>query len=847
MPFFTRNEIEAGLNLLDDSDISAERLNLLGLRGVSSNPYAKHPTMPPSGSLQPQVYFLGDCPDAPSDEAGKPFSGADGQMLRNIIREMEINSTFDNIVRTFPKDDITFNDIECFRPSIISSIEKYKPKVVVTLGQTSTKWALGDSTHGKKMLTLRGRNFPVKFGNHICYVLPTYHPSNVLTGMFDGDREVPNKEFESFWQRDIESAFHLASQESPANRYENFPNGKIDYYYQGSIQPIIDYLNNASGPISIDIETNGLRPYKNNSKILSVAITDTKGGIAFGLDHKDVKYWGSNPRSDILSALYNFLINPKITKICHNAPFEMEWFAHLFSWELLFETKWHDTMAGGYIIDCRQGGLSLDFLCKQTFGIDLKQYSHVDRANLENENIEAVLHYNGFDPLYTAKLWHYQQEFLLKAGLLKVYEDQIQRIAPFIVAQLKGFPVNQGKVLEQRNYWAGELEKNTKLLMDSEEIKKYVEIYGNFDYMKKDCMEKLFIHTLGREKDCTRVNKSETKIKFDKKSFEAMSDLKIVEYIQAAKKADHMLSTYVLPLTLDFSQSVLYPDGKVHFNFTTTKTESRRISCLDPNGQNQPPEIRKQFEAPEGWIVMKCDYGQQEFRCLAMASEDAEIIKYIKSGKDVHLDWATKIYNKYPDTCNKRHGGFETKEQKKAFRSEVKNQFVFAAFYLSTKNACANRLEMPIEIFTPIFNEFWEQFAGVKYWQEKMVACYKKNGYVESLTGFRRYGPLSNSMIVNTPIQGLGSDILVDGQNRLADLAYRSNDLNLVFNLNVHDDNTFILPVPKLDHYRELIVKNLVCSGLPFINVPLEVEASYGPNWFDMKKIGVYRTTDFVN
>jgi uracil-DNA glycosylase family 4 len=851
MTFFTRNEIQAGLNLVDDSNMTAERLNLLGMRGVATmNLAAKHPTMPPSGSLQPVVYMLGDCPDQASDDAGKPFSGNDGQLLRNVLREREMSVMFDNIVRTIPKTDITFNDIECFRPSIVNDIEKYKPKVVMTLGQTATKWALGkDAVYQKKMLTLRGRAFPCKFGTHVCYVLPTYHPFTVQTGSFDGEREVPNKEFDNFWQRDIESAFELAKLESPASRFETIPTGKVEYYWKGPIQPIIDYLTNAKGVFSVDIETNGLRPYKKNSKILSVAVTNTNGGIAFALDHKDTKYYGQTPRTDILSALYNFLLNPDAIKVYHNAPFEMEWFGNLYSWRLLFDSTWHDTIAAGYVLDCRQGGLSLDFLCKQTFGLDLKKYSKVDRAHLEFENIEAVLHYNGFDPIYTAKLWHFQQQQLITQGLLKTYNDQIQRMAPFVVAQMKGFPVNQFKVLEQKGNWERELGVNTKLLNESQEIKNYVDRYGHFDYMDKECMERLFVHTLGRGKDCTRFDKAknESTVNFDKKSFEAMSDLPIVGYIQKAKKAEHMLSTYVLPLTAEFPQSVLYPDGKVHFNFTTTKTETRRISCLDPNGQNQPPEIRKQFEAPKGYVVLKCDYGQQEFRCLAMASEDAEVIKYIKDGIDIHMDWATRVYNKYPKTCDARHGGFETKEQKKLFRSEVKNQFVFAAFYLSTKKACANRLEMPVDVFTPIFNEFWEQFFGVRRWQEKTVNLYKKYGYVESLTGFRRYGPLSDSMIVNTPIQGLGSDILIDGQNRLAEIAYREDDENLIFNLNVHDDNTFILPINGLIGYKDTIVKTLVCSKLPFINVPLEVEASSGPNWFDMTKIGVYRTTDFVN
>ena len=286
--------------------------------------------------------------------------------------------------------------------------------------------------------------------------------------------------------RDIESVFDMA--QGPAPKYEEIPTGKVEYYWKGSIQPIINYLKNTTGFVSIDIETNGIRPYKENSKILSVSITDTNSGIAFGLNHPQVKYNDPNAIQIILKHLHDFLVNPKITKICHNAAFEMEWFAKTYSWNSLFPTTWHDTMAQAYLLDCRRGGHSLDFLIQQAFGLKLKPFSKIDCANLENENIEAVLHYNGFDPIYTAKLFNYQQEKIISLGMTAVYEDQINRIAPFVVVQLKGFPVNRESVETQRVYWEGEVSEASRLLGESPEIINYNKIYGRFDYGNKECM-----------------------------------------------------------------------------------------------------------------------------------------------------------------------------------------------------------------------------------------------------------------------------------------------------------------------------------------------------------------------
>ena len=84
----------------------------------------------------------------------------------------------------------------------------------------------------------------------------------------------------------------------------------------------------------------------------------------------------------------------------------------------------------------------------------------------------------------------------------------------------------------------------------------------------KSVWEKLFVKLLNRT-ECKRFDKKEDKegISFDKQTMEAMNDLPISQYIQRLKKAEHMLSTYVLPLTLGFSKSVLYPDNKGRLKF----------------------------------------------------------------------------------------------------------------------------------------------------------------------------------------------------------------------------------------------------------------------------------------
>ncbi len=131
------------------------------------------------GNPAADLLFVGEGPGREEDLAGEPFVGRSGKLLDRLMAE-EIGLTraecyIANVVKCRPPNnrDPAPNEIEACRPYLTEQIELIAPKVIVTLGNFSTKLLL-ETSHGIR--ELRGQVF--ERGN--ARLLPTYHPAYVL-------------------------------------------------------------------------------------------------------------------------------------------------------------------------------------------------------------------------------------------------------------------------------------------------------------------------------------------------------------------------------------------------------------------------------------------------------------------------------------------------------------------------------------------------------------------------------------------------------------------------------------------------------------------------------------------
>ena len=130
------------------------------------------------------LMFVGEAPGAEEDKQGLPFVGRSGQLLDRLAKE-EIGLERDqfyvaNVLRCRPPGnrDPEPEEIEACRPFLERQIELADPRVIISLGNFSSKLLLGTKDGITK---LRGRSYP--YPNHPATLLiPTFHPAAVLRG-----------------------------------------------------------------------------------------------------------------------------------------------------------------------------------------------------------------------------------------------------------------------------------------------------------------------------------------------------------------------------------------------------------------------------------------------------------------------------------------------------------------------------------------------------------------------------------------------------------------------------------------------------------------------------------------
>lgn len=879
--FFTRKELKAGKQRTArtkvPSTVSVEQLHKSECRACPLNTACvSHPKMAPTGAAKPLVYVLGEAPGAKEDESGEQFVGPSGALLRSCFsKHTRKLIRFNNCIRTRPPDNRTpeLIEVECCRPSVERDIEKSEPNVLIAVGAVALRWFLQRNV---SIIGWRGRSFPWSIGDATFQVFPIVHPAYILRSRF-GKGDIQGVELERVFRDDIVAAVNAAESREvqPVRAAPPFDVGVRRVWGSKSgdvrrVERFVDRLIDRGKVFTIDIETSALRPYDSENRLLlSFAIGTGSDVLSVGVDHKEVA-WSKPERRAILAALVR-LLSSSTPRIAHNAAFEIEWLVELFGTSVLGPRVmpgavsvsgghrthpptrkpiqgdsgrsggglWHDSMVQAYCLDERAIGQSLDDLCTIHFGLALKAESDVDRANLSALNIHDLLRYGGMDVKWTHKLYFRQRRLLKAQGLLKVYEMQRRRIPTVALTQRKGLHVDRGEVTRLRSEYEKAIVEIQAEIQQLPEVRKFVRSHGKFNPGSPPQLKLLLCDDLKRPEGW-RGKKYST----DAEALGAMNGLRIAELVLALRTRKKLLSTYIESTDPQSVKSLVWSDGLIHTSFGTTFTVTGRLNSSGPNCQNFPKrkhvEIRRMIAAPEDHVFVSLDYGQIEARVLAMASGDVVLCDALEERYDIHMAWAKRIVDVYPKTIEKRYGKLTEDVALKKFRSDVKTYFVFPLFYGSLEESVGKALELPRKIAHGLFDEFWSSFRGVKEWQRELQRFYRKHGYVESLTGRRRRAPMSENMVLNTPIQGTASDIVLAAMDKLSLIAVEQNRPELQPILNIHDDLSFYLPGGSKDMCVTEILHCMLHPEFDWINVPISVEVSEGSNWCDLKEVGTY-------
>ncbi|HVI39757.1 MAG TPA: DNA polymerase, partial [Anaerovoracaceae bacterium] len=699
------------------------------------------PKMQPTLAHKTDIYFLGEAPEKYDDEgSGKPLTGPSGELLRSLIpKDRKLTCSFDNLVRDRPKggQPPTWVEVECCRNHVIKSIEEAKPKIVVGLGALVQSWAVGSAD----LVGMRGRFFAVKFGSHACWFVPTYHPQFLMDKAFDADKPLRSK-FGHAFRMDVLKAFDLSRHLKPPviDTPDSLRAGIqcFDGRGAGQLPALLTLLSEAlkAPEKAIDLETNGLRPYRVGAKILTAAISFDDTHFSFAIDHPKAG-WSKADRHKILELFHAVVADRKTIKIAHNVPFEVEWLLFYFGHSMADHASWECTMMQAHFIDERRGGREgdefragyqkLDFLYKLYFGIAYKGLFKLDKKNMENSDLGETLVYNGVDTKSTLRLFRKQAGILKKEGLLDAYYEALPRQVSVALMQSIGINVDQHEVKSLQAKLKGEIDGIRTQIFETKVVKAFVQDHKVFNPDSQPEVLALFRDYLkmGDQLEVKEKHSGKTRFSVDKNVLDHV-DHPLAKMITQWRNRNKLRSTYVDPFELG-KGTFVWPDGKIHTSFNTTFAETGRTSSDEPNQQNWPSrndkEVRKQINAPKKHVIIAVDYGQLEACTSGMCTKDKVLVKALWEDYDIHMEWSHKLVDVYPTIIGGRKFA-QDKDVMKKLRSKVKNKLVFPAIFGAQDKSIAGYLDMPLEPIEKLMKEFWRTFHGLYEWQNKLMKQY---------------------------------------------------------------------------------------------------------------------------
>jgi len=275
--------------------------------------------------------------------------------------------------------------------------------------------------------------------------------------------------------------------------------------------------------------------------------------------------------------------------------------------------------------------------------------------------------------------------------------------------------------------------------------------------------------------------------------------------------------------------------GRIHTTFESNDTATGRLSSKNPNLQNIPirsalgREIRKAFLSKSAdYLLLSADYSQIELRVLASLSREESLIAAFLAGDDIHSTTAARV--------------FGTTLEKVTAEMRAKAKMVnYGISYGMSADGLAHRLGISRTAAAEFIDQYFENFPGLRRYMRDIIKFARKNGFIQTMTGRRRYlAEINASNInarkaaqrnaINSPIQGTAAEMIklamVNIHRELKARHLRSRLL-----LQVHDELVLDVYRPEKMEVTELVAENMKTALR--LEVPVAIFIGTGSNWLE--------------
>ncbi len=299
---------------------------------------------------------------------------------------------------------------------------------------------------------------------------------------------------------------------------------------------------------------------------------------------------------------------------------------------------------------------------------------------------------------------------------------------------------------------------------------------------------------------------------------------RIMEYRMLTK----LYTTYIEGLLNSISD-----DGKIHTIYMQTLTRTGRLSSIEPNLQNIPTRneygrlIRKAF-VPSYDLIISGDYSQIELRILAALADIGTLIESFNNGIDVHTKTACDLFNVSEPTKDQRR---------------IAKTVNFGIIYGISSFGLSENLNISPKEAQGFIDRYNTVYPGIKEYMERVIENAKKDGYVKTLFGRRRYVPeilnknyiirsSGERMAINAPIQGTSADIIKIAMVNI-DKKFKENNIQSKMILQIHDELVFDTLESEKDKVIEIVTNEM--ENVYKFAVPLKVDIEFGNNLYQAK------------
>lgn len=414
---------------------------------------------------------------------------------------------------------------------------------------------------------------------------------------------------------------------------------------------------------------------------------------------------------------------------------------------------------------------------------------------------------------------------LAAEGLTDIFRDIEMPLIPVLAdMELAGIKVD-GNYLKQLS---GEFQERLDQKMDQI----YAEAGQEFNINSPKQLGQLLFEELNLPKNLTRRTK--TGYSTDIRVLQRLAPHHpLPELILEYRSFSKLKSTYT-----DALVGLINPEtGRIHTSFHQAGVRTGRLSSSDPNLQNIPVrtaegrEIRRAFVASDDdHTLIVADYSQIELRILAHLSGDNRLREAFEQDLDIHAQSASLIF------------GLPPKEIDDNMRRQAKTMnygivYGVGAFRLS------NELQIEFGEAQQLIDNYFQTYAGVRDYFDRIVAKAQEQEYVTTLLGRRCYVPeiqaadrntqeFGKRVAINAPMQGTAAELIKLAMLGIHDYLMENGRRTKLL-LQVHDELVF--EAPKSEQNEVLTEIKRLMENACQIDVPVKVDIHAGASWLEAK------------